>query len=140
MTEKKGKANKKTYGTIRDKGNGKFLVTFDFGMIDGKRVRQSRQFSDPDEAEDALKEHGRKMRDNKANPKKFTVEDMIAEWMADGKNNNNWAITTIYGYNKILDNHIRPYFATEKIIYPGQITPVLLNSYFNMLKEKKGVR
>jgi hypothetical protein len=40
MAGKKGTANKKNYGTIKDKGDGKFLVTFDYGVINGKRVRQ----------------------------------------------------------------------------------------------------
>jgi hypothetical protein len=56
MAGKKGKEKNKRYGTIKDKGNGKYLVTFDFGVIDGKRFRQSRQYNDPDEADDALRE------------------------------------------------------------------------------------
>lgn len=137
MAEKRNNRNNKQYGTIIDKGNGKYIVTFDFGMVDGKRERQSKQFSDLDEAEDALKEHGRQMRDKKANPKRFTIEDMIAEWKTNGKNKNNWAITTMYGYDKILDNHFRPFLDSVKLIYPEQVTPVIINSYLDMLKEKK---
>lgn len=139
MAGKKGKQNRKQYGTITDKGNGKYLVTFDFGQIDGKRVRQSRQYVSLDEAEDALIEHARQMRDKKANPKKVTFEDMIAEWRTHGKNKKHWAITTIYGYDKILLNHVRPYFAAKKIIYPEQVTPAVINEYFNKLKEEKGL-
>ena len=139
MAGKKEKEKNKKYGTKKDKGNGKYLVTFDYGVIDGKRVRQSRQYNNSDAAEDALTEHGRQMRDKKANPKRFTIENMISEWEADGKNKKRWAITTIYGYNKILGNHIRPYFEAEKVIYPEQVTCILINSYLDMLKEKKGL-
>jgi hypothetical protein len=31
-----------------------------------------------------LQEHAREMRNNKANPKRFKNEDMIAEWKKDG--------------------------------------------------------
>lgn len=137
MAGKKEKEKKKNHGFIKKKCEGKYLVTFDFGTIDGKRVRQFRQYNNSDAAEDALTEHGRQMRDKKANPKKFTIENMISEWEADGKNKKRWAITTIYGYNKILDNHIRPYFEAEKVIYPEQVTSILINSYLDMLKEIK---
>lgn len=83
-------------------------------MVDGKRDRKSRQFNNYDDAEMALQEHTRDMRDKKAISKKFTVEEMISEWKKNGENKKHWAITTVYGYDKILNNHIRPYFFQAK--------------------------
>ena len=68
-------------------------------------------------------------------PRPITLDQWLAYWM-DEVVKPNRAETTVYGYNKIIDNHISPALGDITL---QKLTPQDIQKYYTMLMREKGL-
>ena len=86
-----------------------YYVNLDYGKDEtGKRIKKNKTFAKISEARKALKDHeANKTKGTLVIPKDLTLKDWLEYWMNDVIKPTR-AATTVYGYQKIIDNHIAP--------------------------------
>ena len=86
-----------------------YYVSMDLGRDEnGKRIRQYKTFPNISSARAGLKEfHAERKRNSRTTPHRITVAQWLEYWM-DTIVRPNRAETTVYAYQKIIDNHINP--------------------------------
>lgn len=125
----------KTKG-IRKTKNGKYQVTFDHGMVDGKRHKPTKTFDTFDEANKALTAFQyNKQRNSLVTSNNMSVVDMLDYWMKHYVKKKCEA-TTKYGYNNIICKHINPYFKDLEL---SKLQPMHIQKYYDYLVEEKGL-
>jgi len=86
-----------------------YYVSMDLGRDEnGKRIKQYKTFPNISSARAGLKEfHAERKRNSRTTPHRITVAQWLEYWM-DTIVRPNRAETTVYAYQKIIDNHINP--------------------------------
>ena len=86
-----------------------YYVSMDLGRDEnGKRIKQYKTFPNISSARAGLKEfHAERKRNSRTTPHRITVAQGLEYWM-DTIVRPNRAETTVYAYQKIIDNHINP--------------------------------
>ena len=86
-----------------------YYVSIDLGRDEnGKRIKQYKTFPNISSARAGLKEfHAERKRNSRTTPHRITVAQWLEYWM-DTIVRPNRAETTVYAYQKIIDNHINP--------------------------------
>lgn len=86
-----------------------YYVSMDLGRDEnGKRIKQYKTFPNISSARAGLKEfHAERKRNSRTTPRRITVAQWLEYWM-DTIVRPNRAETTVYAYQKIIDNHINP--------------------------------
>ena len=86
-----------------------YYVSMDLGRDEnGKRIKQDKTFPNISSARAGLKEfHAERKRNSRTTPHRITVAQWLEYWM-DTIVRPNRAETTVYAYQKIIDNHINP--------------------------------
>lgn len=111
-----------------DDVRNKYYVSMDYGKdSSGKRIKNTKTFTDKKEAKKALKEfEADKTKKNLVIPTIMTVSIWLKYWLDDIK-----AIkceeTTLYGYANIINNHLVKELGNHKL---QNLTPTILNKYF----------
>lgn len=105
-----------------------YYVTMDYGKDEhGKRIKVTKTFKDKKSAKKALLEFGaNKAKNNLVIPNSVLLSEWLNYWLNDIKSLK-CEETTLYGYKKIIDNHIVPSLGQYKL---QEITPQILNKYF----------
>ena len=86
-----------------------YYVSMDLGRDEnGKRIKQYKTFPNISSARAGLKDfHAERKRNSRTTPHRITVAQWLEYWM-DTIVRPNRAETTVYAYQKIIDNHINP--------------------------------
>lgn len=112
-----------------------YYVTFDYGKDEnGKRNKPTKTFISKSEAKKALKEfEANRTKGTLVMPKKTTLQEWLTYWMENVIKPTREE-TTIYGYQKIIDNHIVPELGNIPV---QELKAQQIQRYYaNMAKEK----
>ncbi|MNW43624.1 putative prophage phiRv2 integrase [compost metagenome] len=111
-----------------------YYVNFDYGKDEnGKRIKTTKTYKDLKEARKALTAfEADKNKNAVVMPTGILLKNWLEYWMKDIKGIR-CEETTLYGYRKIIDNHITPTIGDYKL---QSITPSVINSYIRQMKEK----
>ena len=114
-----------------------YYVNMDYGLAEGgHRVRTYHTFTSLTLARKALREfETERSLCRQVVPRPITLDQWLAYWM-DEVVKPNRAETTVYGYNKIIDNHISPALGDITL---QKITPQDIQKYYTMLMREKGL-
>lgn len=114
-----------SYDDVRQK----YYVNLDFGIDPetGKQVKKTQTFEKITQARAALRKH-EAARDagQTVLPKELTVEQWLNTWMNDVIKLSR-AETTVYSYQKMIDNHIVPALGDVEL---QKLTPTMLQKYY----------
>lgn len=113
-----------------------YYVTFDYGKDEnGKRHKPTKTFYSKVEARRALKEfEANKTKGSLVMPKKMTLQEWLTYWMDDIIRLTR-AETTVYAYQKIIENHIEPELGSIPI---QELKAQQIQRYYTkMAKEKE---
>lgn len=111
-----------------------YYVSMDMGTDEhGKRIKQYRTFRTVSEARAALREfQSQKDRYRNIHHHNMTLNQWLDYWMETVIRPNR-AETTIYGYQKIIDNHVSPYMGNTLL---SKLSPRQIQQYYaEMAKE-----
>ncbi|MGM9608505.1 MAG: tyrosine-type recombinase/integrase [Oscillospiraceae bacterium] len=107
----------------------KYYVNLDFGIDPetGKQIKKSQTFDKLTQARAALRKH-EAARDagQTVLPKEITVTQWLNTWMNDVIKLSR-ATTTVYSYQKMIDNHITPAIGSVPL---QKLTPTMLQQYY----------
>ena len=111
-----------------DEGKRKYYVTFHYGIDgNGKRVKKTKTYDTHVAAAEALRIFEMKKRRSEITiPTELTVGMWLDRWLDDVVRPNR-ARSTVYGYENIIKNHIKP--ALGKTILQ-ELTPQQIQSYY----------
>ena len=114
-----------------------YYVHLDSGKDDkGRRHRTYRTFPTLQQARKALLTfQAERSIYSEVKPRTTTLSDWLEYWMEEIVIPNR-ADTTVYGYNKIIDNHIVPALGDIPV---QQLTPTQIQQYYTMLLREKGL-
>ena len=114
-----------------------YYVNMDYGLAEGgHRVRTYHTFTSLTLARKALREfETERSLCRQVVPRPITLDQWLAYWM-DEVVKPNRAETTVYGYNKIIDNHISPALGDITL---QKLTPQDIQKYYTMLMREKGL-
>ena len=114
-----------------------YYVNMDYGLAEGgHRVRTYHTFTSLTLARKALREfETERSLCRQVMPRPITLDQWLAYWM-DEVVKPNRAETTVYGYNKIIDNHISPALGDITL---QKLTPQDIQKYYTMLMREKGL-
>ena len=120
-----------------DEGRRRYYVCMDYGQDEsGRRAKKYRTFSSLPLARRALKEfQAQRQRQRSVTPSAMTLDQWLEYWM-DIVIRPNRAQTTIYGYRKIIDNHLSPALGSIPL---QKLAPRHLQQYYTSLMEEKGL-
>ncbi|CAM3699302.1 tyrosine recombinase XerC [Marinicrinis lubricantis] len=123
-------------GNITKVGS-KFRVTFELGTdSNGKRLRQYKTVSSEAEAKKLLSEFEyNQQRNLVVQSEKLTFSEFMGLW-TDNYVKYNCEVTTAYGYNNIIYNHIVPYLGSIEL---QKLQPAHIQQYYNYLMDEKGL-
>lgn len=114
-----------------------YYVNMDYGLTEGgHRVRTYHTFTSLALARKALRQfETERSLCRQVVPRPITLDQWLAYWM-DEVVKPNRAETTVYGYNKIIDNHISPALGDITL---QKLTPQDIQKYYTMLMREKGL-
>ena len=114
-----------------------YYVNMDYGLAEGgHRVRTYHTFTSLTLARKALREfETERSLCRQVVPRPITLDQWLSYWMEEVVKPNR-AETTVYGYNKIIDNHISPALGDITL---QKITPQDIQKYYTMLMREKGL-
>ena len=114
-----------------------YYVNMDYGLAEGgHRVRTYHTFTSLTLARKALREfETERSLCRQVVPRPITLDQWLDYWM-DEVVKPNRAETTVYGYNKIIDNHISPALGDITL---QKLTPQDIQKYYTMLMREKGL-
>ena len=114
-----------------------YYVNMDYGLDeDGKRVRVYQTFPNLALARKALRSfQAERDRYRQVRPRSMTLDQWLEYWMEEVIKPNR-AETTVYGYRKIIDNHLSAALGSIPI---QKLTPQHLQQYYTMLMRDKGL-
>lgn len=133
MSRKKVERNI-AYDDVRNR----YYITLEFGRDPetGKQVRKTQTFEKLKQARAALRKHEAARDAGKVViPRALTVAQWLDEWMKTTAVINR-AVTTVYGYQKMIDNHIVPAIGDIPL---QELKPQHLQRYYAMLIQEKGL-
>ena len=112
-----------------------YYVYMDYGVDEtGTRVRKYKTYPNLNAARKALREfHVERSMNQNLVPRKLTLSDWLEYWMKEVIGPNR-AVTTLYGYRKIIENHLDPALGDVPL---QKLTPSHLQSYYTMLLRDK---
>lgn len=124
------------HGSISKIGKN-YRVCFDFGKDEnGKRTRKYKTFKTKKEAEIQLARHDVAMEDGYiVRPKDITLGDWLDYWMEHMYAPRS-AETTVYSYNLMIDNHIKPSLGNHSL---QKLKPATIQQYYTYLMKTKGL-
>lgn len=121
---------------IRKTTNGKYQVTFDHGMVNGRRYKPTKVFDTLKEAEMVLTEFKfNKQRNQLVTSNKMGFVDLLDMWMKKYVKHK-CEETTRYGYYNIINKHIAPYFIDQEL---SKLQSMHVQNYYEYLMKKKGL-
>ena len=114
-----------------------YYVNMDYGLDeDGKRVRVYQTYPSLVLARKALREfQSERDRYRQVRPRSMSLDQWLEYWM-DEVIKPNRAETTVYGYRKIIDNHLSPALGETPI---QTLSPQDIQKYYTMLLREKGL-
>lgn len=114
-----------------------YYVTFDYGKDEnGKRQKPTKTYNSKSEAKKALKEfEANKTKGMLVMPKKTTLQEWLEIWMDDVIVPTR-AETTVYGYQKIIDNHLVPELGAIPL---QELKAQQIQRYYAKLAKEKGL-
>ena len=114
-----------------------YYVNMDYGLAEGgHRVRTYHTFTSLTLARKALREfETERSLCRQVVPRPITLDQWLSYWMEEVVKPNR-AETTVYGYNKIIDNHISPALGDITL---QKLTPQDIQKYYTMLMREKGL-
>ena len=114
-----------------------YYVNMDYGLAEGgHRVRTYHTFTSLTLARKALREfETERSLCRQVVPRSITLDQWLDYWM-DEVVKPNRAETTVYGYNKIIDNHISPALGDITL---QKLTSQDIQKYYTMLMREKGL-
>lgn len=114
-----------------------YYVTLYYGKNeDGKSIKKYQTHKKLSEARKALKEHDAdKTKGLLVMPNETTLNDWLNDWL-DNNIAPYRAETTVYGYRKIIDNHIANAIGNQKL---QQLKPLQIQKYYTMLIKDKNL-
>lgn len=117
-----------------DDEKNKYYVTLDYGKDkDGKRIKKSKTFSKKSEAKRCLREfEADKLKNELIFPNELTLGGYADYWIENIKSIS-CEETTLYGYKKIIENHIKPNLGSIAL---QKLAVSDLNKYFSKLKKE----
>ena len=120
-----------------DESRKKYYVYMDYGQdTSGKRVRKYKTYSNLAQARRALREFRLSQDTNQqVPPRSTTLNQWLEYWMTEVIIPNR-AETTVYGYRKIIENHLSEALGSVPI---QKLSPQQLQQYYNMLMRDKGL-
>lgn len=120
-----------------DEGRERYYVYMDFGQDEtGTRIRKYQTFSTLSAARRALRDfHIERDTQRHVTPKSLTLYDWLCYWL-DEVIAPNRAETTLYGYRKIIENHLDPALGDIPL---QKLTSLDLQSYYTMLIRDKNL-
>ena len=120
-----------------DENRKLYYVHLDSGKDDqGRRRRTYRTFPTLQQARKALIAfQAERAVYSEVTPRTTTLADWLDHWM-DEIVKPNRADTTVYGYNKIIENHLVPALGEIPV---QQLTPAHIQQYYTMLLREKGL-
>ncbi len=122
------------YDDIRNR----YYITLEFGCDPetGRQIRKTKTFVKLKDAQRALRKHEVSRDEGKAViPRELTFAQWLNEWMKTIAIINR-AATTVYGYQKMIDNHIAPALGDIPL---QKLGPQDLQKYYAMLIQGKGL-
>lgn len=124
-------------GISYDSARQIYYLYMDLGRDqDGHRQRQYRTFNSLSEARKARDAHlADRARASRIPDLTLSLDDWLEEWMADIIIPNR-AETTVYGYQKIIENHVSPYLGDIPL---QALSPKDLQHYYAEMMRKKGL-
>ncbi len=120
-----------------DEGRRKYYVYMDYGQDEsGKRIRKYKTYPNLTQARRALREFRISQDTNQqVPPRSTTLNQWLAYWMSEVIIPNR-AETTVYGYRKIIENHLAEALGDVPI---QKLSPQQLQQYYTMLMRDKGL-
>ena len=120
-----------------DEERERYYVYMDYGVDEaGSRVRRYKTFPNLNAARKALKEfHAERAVSQSVTPRTLTLSDWLEYWMKEVIGPNR-AATTLYGYRKIIENHLDPALGNVPL---QKLTPRHLQGYYTALMRDKGL-
>lgn len=114
-----------------------YYVNMDYGLDeDGQRVKSYQTHPTLAQARRALREfQAERERYRQVRPRSMTLDQWLDYWM-DEIIGPSRAQTTVYGYRKIIDNHLSPALGSLPI---QKLSPQDIQKYYTMLLRKKGL-
>ena len=114
-----------------------YYVNMDYGLDeDGRRVRVYQTYPNLALARKALREfQSERDRYRQVRPRSMTLDQWLDYWMEEVIRPNR-AETTVYGYRKIIDNHLSPALGDTPI---QTLSPQDIQKYYTMLLREKGL-
>ena len=114
-----------------------YYVNMDYGLDEnGKRVRVYHTYTSLPLARKALLQFStERVLCRQVLPKPMTLDQWLEYWMEEVVKPNR-AETTVYGYRKIIDNHVSPALGDLPL---QKLSPQDIQKYYNMLMRKKGL-
>lgn len=100
------------YGSVERTSSNRWQARWREDRDDGTTKHAARTFATKDEAEDYLRDRGRKRRDGKyIPPSDMTVNQLIAGWLERGRYR--WSPSTYHTYRQRTDQHIIPALGSQ---------------------------
>ncbi len=114
-----------------------YYVNMDYGLDeDGRRVKSYQTFTTLPQARRALREfQAERERYRQVRPRSMTLDQWLEYWMEEVIRPSR-AQTTVYGYRKIIDNHLSPALGDIPV---QKLTPQDVQKYYTMLLREKGL-
>ena len=115
----------------------KYYVCMDYGLDEtGKRVKKYKTYPTLAQARRGLRDFQTEQDTHQTvAPRSMTLDQWLEYWMEEVIQPNR-AATTIYGYRKIIDNHLSDALGSVPI---QKLTPQHLQQYYSMLMRDKGL-
>lgn len=115
----------------------KYYVCMDYGLDEtGKRVKKYKTYPTLAQARRGLRDFQTEQDTHQTvAPRSMTLDQWLEYWMEEVIQPNR-AATTIYGYRKIIDNHLSDALSSVPI---QKLTPQHLQQYYSMLMRDKGL-
>lgn len=120
-----------------DEMRQKYYVCMDYGLDEtGKRVKKYKTYPTLAQARRGLRDFQTEQDTHQTvAPRSMTLDQWLEYWMEEVIQPNR-AATTIYGYRKIIDNHLSDALGSVPI---QKLTPQHLQQYYSMLMRDKGL-
>ena len=114
-----------------------YYVNMDYGLVEGgRRVRTYQTFTSLSLARKALRQfETERSLSRQVAPRPMTLDQWLNYWMEEVVKPNR-AETTVYGYNKIIDNHLSPALGDITL---QKLSPQDIQKYYTMLMREKGL-
>ncbi len=95
------------YGSVEQRPSGRWQARWREDQPDGSLAHKARTFPTKDQAEDFLRERGRKRRDGRyIPPSDLTVDQLVTGWLERGQYR--WSPSTWHTYRQRVEIHILP--------------------------------